>query len=88
MIAHYPLRKHYPYTRVKTPTRIVLDKNIPFVKASMPSSLAYRLVEDRDWKEANLMWVPVMAQWQLVQAQWKTMPGNGTPVKLSGVYSD
>jgi hypothetical protein len=82
MIAVFPSRKYYPYQSVKTARRVVLGQRVRFIKASMPTNLADRLLEDRDWKENNLDWVPVLAQWRLVQAQWKTMQNNATPLKL------
>jgi hypothetical protein len=88
MIAYYPLSKHYPYHSVKTPKRVVLHWQVPFIKASMPTNLADRLIEDRDWKENNLMWVPVLAQWRLVQAQWKVLRNNATFVRLKGASED
>ena len=82
MIAHYPQRKHWPHEPVTTPRRVVLGEKVPFIKATMPVNLADRLLEDRDWKENNLMWVPVLSQWRLVQAQWKVLRNNATPLKI------
>jgi hypothetical protein len=88
MISYYPARKHAPHDSIKTPRRVVLGEKVPFIKASMPVRLADRLLEDRDWKETNLMWVPLVAQWRVVHAQWKVMRNNATEVKLSPCVVD
>jgi hypothetical protein len=88
MIAYYPRSKHYPYQSVKTARRVVLGENVPFIKATMPTNLADRLLEDRDWKESNLRWVPVLAQWRIVQAQWKVLRNNATLLRLKNTEED
>jgi hypothetical protein len=71
-VAYYPLGKRWPHDPLTIPRNGVLLDKARFIKASMPASLAARLLEDRDWKENNRDWVPVLAQWSAVQAQWKT----------------
>jgi hypothetical protein len=76
-IKHQPKSKRWPYERRRTPVRATV-KQEPYLKVTLPSLLAGRILDDREWKQENTWMVPVLARWKEVQKKYLVNKVNDT----------
>ena len=80
-MAHHFSAKRYPHEPVKKAEIVPLAQHQPFLRASMPQSIVDMMLRDRDWKEANFVLIPLLAQWRYVQEPYEKSQ-NFTPCLL------